>query len=76
LITSGKQHLHDEILSLHLELDQLSQRNSALQADNASLLQRWLDKMNERVDKMNADFESESSKDPDKNTSGGAALEG
>jgi hypothetical protein len=42
-----------------LELDQLSQRNSALQADNASLLQRWLDKMNERVDKMNDDFERE-----------------
>lgn len=58
--------MDDEILSLHLELDQLSLRNSALQADNASLLQRWLDKMNERVDKMNADFESESSKEPDK----------
>ena len=72
----GPQHLHDEILSLHLELDQLSQRNSALQADNASLLQRWLDKMNERVDKMNADFESESSKEPDKGATNGGTSTG
>lgn len=55
------QHLQDELLSLHLELDQVTQRNAALQTDNATLLQRWLDKMNEKVDTMNIDFERESS---------------
>lgn len=35
------------------------QRNTALQADNASLLQRWLDKMNLTAEEMNADFERE-----------------
>lgn len=35
------------------------QRNTALQTDNASLLQRWLDKMNLTAEEMNADFEKE-----------------
>lgn len=38
----------------------MTQRNAALQADNASLLQRWLDKMNMTADEMNTQFESES----------------
>ncbi|KLT39615.1 hypothetical protein CC85DRAFT_183500 [Cutaneotrichosporon oleaginosum] len=51
--------LHDEILALQIEISGLTQRNTALQADNASLLQRWLDKMNMTVDEMNAEFEAE-----------------
>lgn len=42
-----------------MEINGLTQRNSALQADNASLLQRWLDKMNMTVDEMNDEFERE-----------------
>ncbi|BEI97425.1 hypothetical protein CcaverHIS631_0210140 [Cutaneotrichosporon cavernicola] len=57
--------LHDEILALQIEFSGLTQRNSALQADNASLLQRWLDKMNMTVDEMNAEFEAEASASKD-----------
>lgn len=53
------QTLHDEILSQQIEISGLTQRNAALQADNASLLQRWLDKMNMTADEMNTQFESE-----------------
>lgn len=59
---SDVQHLQDEMLALHLEVEQLMQRNRALEGDNASLLQRWLDRMNERVDWMNSDFEKERGK--------------
>jgi len=55
------QTLHDEILSQQIEISGLGQRNAALQADNASLLQRWLDKMNLTADEMNAEFEREAS---------------
>ncbi|KAL7418702.1 hypothetical protein Q5752_006385 [Cryptotrichosporon argae] len=51
--------LHDEILSQQIEISALGQRNAALQADNASLLQRWLDKMNLAADEMNAGFAAE-----------------
>jgi hypothetical protein len=44
---------------MQIEVSGLSQRNVSLQADNASLLQRWLDKMNLAADEMNADFERE-----------------
>lgn len=54
-----RQTLHDEVMSLNLELNQLTQRNANLQADNASLLQRWLDRMNEKAERMNEDFERE-----------------
>ncbi|WOO76552.1 uncharacterized protein LOC62_01G000179 [Vanrija pseudolonga] len=53
--------LHDEILAYQIEISGLGQRNSALQADNASLLQRWLDKMNLTAEEMNSEFERESS---------------
>jgi hypothetical protein len=35
------------------------ERNKALEGDNASLLQRWIDKMNDRAELMNAQFEEE-----------------
>jgi hypothetical protein len=44
---------------LNLELTNVTARNSSLQADNAALLQRWLDKMNLQADEMNDDFETE-----------------
>jgi len=50
----GVQLLHDEVQSLNLELNQVTARNEALSVDNASLLQRWLDHMNETATKMNA----------------------
>ncbi len=59
------QVLHDEILALQIEISGLGQRNAALQADNASLLQRWLDKMNMTVDEMNAEFEAEAAASKD-----------
>lgn len=46
--------LHDEIQSLNLELNQVTARNEVLKVDNASLLQRWLDHMNEAASKMNS----------------------
>jgi len=48
------QTLHDELQNLELELNQVSERNSELKRDNASLLSRWLDKMNEEAEKMNS----------------------
>jgi len=47
------QNLHDEIQALELELSQVNDRNAVLKQDNASLLSRWLDKMNEETEKMN-----------------------
>ncbi len=54
------QGLHDEVLGLTLELNQVEERSKALRGDNASLLQRWLDRMNEKAERMNEDLENES----------------
>lgn len=51
--------LNDELLSLNLEVNAVTSRNNALQADNASLLQRWIDKMNLTAEEMNDEFEKE-----------------
>jgi hypothetical protein len=40
-------------------LTSVTQRNNALQTDNASLLQRWIDKMNLTAEEMNEEFEKE-----------------
>ncbi|KAJ9120024.1 hypothetical protein QFC22_002921 [Naganishia vaughanmartiniae] len=53
------QRLHDELLATNLELSLQVERNKALEGDNASLLQRWIDKMNDRAEMMNAQFEEE-----------------
>ena len=47
------QTLHDEIWGLGLEISQLEQRNTELKKDNASLLSRWIDKMNLEAEKLN-----------------------
>jgi hypothetical protein len=63
------------LLSLTLELNTVTQRNSALQADNAQLLQRWIDKMNLTAEEMNEEFEQEAKKgdkgDKDKSDNAG-----
>jgi len=46
-------------MSQNIEISALTQRNTALQADNAGLLQRWLDKMNLTAEEMNVEFENE-----------------
>ena len=51
--------MNDELISQNIEISALTQRNAALQADNAGLLQRWLDKMNLTADRMNVEFEKE-----------------
>lgn len=56
------QRLHDELLAVNLELSLQVERNKALEADNASLLQRWIDKMNDRAERMNEQFEQEQGK--------------
>ena len=53
------QRLHDELLAVNLELSLQVERNKALEGDNASLLQRWIDKMNDRAEQMNEQFELE-----------------
>ena len=45
--------LQDELNTLSLELNQIEARNDELKRDNAGLLQRWLDKMNEEAERMN-----------------------
>ncbi|ORX34795.1 autophagy-related protein 16 [Kockovaella imperatae] len=60
--TKDLETLNDEILSLNVELSGMAQNNAALKADNASLLQRWLDKMNLTAEEMNEDFEKETTK--------------
>jgi hypothetical protein len=45
--------LQDELSALSLELNQVELRNDDLKRDNASLLQRWLDRMNDEAEKMN-----------------------
>jgi hypothetical protein len=53
------QTLNDEINAQDLEITSLAQQNAALRADNANLVQRWLDKMNLTAEEMNDEFEKE-----------------
>lgn len=45
--------LQDELRTLSLELNQVESRNDDLKKDNANLLQRWLDRAREEVEKVN-----------------------
>ncbi|TIA85534.1 hypothetical protein E3P99_03976 [Wallemia hederae] len=49
----GIEALQDELSTLKLELQQVELRNQHLKDDNASLLQRWLDRMNDEAHQMN-----------------------
>ena len=51
--------MNDELITQNIEISALTNRNLALQADNASLVQRWLDKMNLTAEEMNHAFEKE-----------------
>lgn len=53
------QMLQDELSALSLELNQVEARNDALKKDNASLLQRWLDRMNDEAERMNLSTDEE-----------------
>ncbi|KAK6905240.1 hypothetical protein I204_08102 [Kwoniella mangroviensis CBS 8886] len=59
--------LHDELLSLNLELSSLAQQNKLLKVDNANLLQRWIDKMNLTAEEMNIEFEKEQNQNQNQN---------
>jgi autophagy-related protein 16 len=47
------QTLIDDAQTHQLEISQVESRNDELKKDNAGLLQRWLDHMNEAANKMN-----------------------
>ncbi|KAI0223805.1 hypothetical protein L0F63_002512 [Massospora cicadina] len=47
------QVLQDELSTCHLELTKTDERMKQLKAENSSLLQRWLKKMNEEAEHMN-----------------------
>lgn len=53
MILIFSQILTDEINTLQLELDQISERNGILSRDNAKLLQRWLDAKQIEANKVN-----------------------
>lgn len=45
--------LQDELRTLSLELNQVEARNDDLKRDNASLLQRWLDRARQEAERVN-----------------------
>ncbi|KAI9255130.1 WD40-repeat-containing domain protein [Phascolomyces articulosus] len=47
------QILQDELAAIQLEITTTEERNKKLEKENAQLLQRWLDKMNQEAEKMN-----------------------
>lgn len=47
------QVLQDELSTSHLELTKTDEKMKQLKAENSSLLQRWLKKMNEEAEHMN-----------------------
>ncbi|RUS33655.1 WD40-repeat-containing domain protein [Jimgerdemannia flammicorona] len=49
----SKQLLHDELATVQLELLKTEERMKELEKENGQLLQRWLKKMNEEVEKVN-----------------------
>ncbi|GJJ76741.1 autophagy-related protein 16-1 [Entomortierella parvispora] len=48
------QVIQDELATLQLEMVKLDERQRDLERENAQLLQRWLKKMNEEAERMNA----------------------
>lgn len=54
------QVLQDELQALQLELLQTDERAKALQNENNQLVHRWLSKVNETVDRLNAEVSSSS----------------
>ncbi|PJF17823.1 hypothetical protein PSACC_02368 [Paramicrosporidium saccamoebae] len=54
------QILQDELQALQLELLQTDERVKSLESENQQLVQRWLSKVSETVEKLNAEVESTS----------------
>lgn len=54
------QILQDELQALQLELLQTDERVKSLQTENQQLVQRWLSKVSETVEKLNAEVEQSS----------------
>jgi autophagy-related protein 16 len=46
--------LQDELTAHQLEMDNMDERLKAVMDENAQLVERWLRKMNEEAQKMNA----------------------
>ncbi|CAD6581575.1 MAG: hypothetical protein TREMPRED_003027 [Tremellales sp. Tagirdzhanova-0007] len=74
--TKDMETLNDEVITQNIEISALTQRNTALQADNSGLLQRWLDKMNLTAEEMNVEFENETSIRGDQAKNKGKEKEG
>lgn len=49
----ASQTLSDEVNMLNLEYTTMEEQKEELRKDNATLLQRWIDRMNTEADKMN-----------------------
>jgi len=49
----ASQTLNDELTMLNLEYTTMEEQKEELRRDNATLLQRWIDRMNTEVDQMN-----------------------
>jgi autophagy-related protein 16 len=49
----ASQTLTDDVTMLNLEYTTMEEQKEELRKDNATLLQRWIDRMNSEVDKLN-----------------------
>lgn len=49
----ASQTLNDDVTMLNLEYTTMEEQKEELRKDNATLLQRWIDRMNSEVEKMN-----------------------
>ncbi|KAI7870148.1 WD40-repeat-containing domain protein [Spinellus fusiger] len=49
----GIQFIQDELATLRLEIITTEERSKKLEKENAQLLERWINKMNEEAEKMN-----------------------
>ena len=70
--TAHRQMIHDELATQSLELYQMDARNRELQADNASLLDRWLRHKSELASRMNEEAEHGAIRPRTQDTSGAA----
>jgi hypothetical protein len=47
------EQVQDEMVSLNLQLNMAEQKSEKLQAENKHLVERWMKRMGEEVDRMN-----------------------
>ena len=52
-VEPASQNLNDDVHLLNLEYTTMEEQKEELRKDNATLLQRWIDRMNSEVEKMN-----------------------